>query len=290
LESSAPIIALLSAVVYGAGDFLGGLISRRAPTLAVVFVSQVAGAVALVALLPLLPPAVVTRPDLIWGALAGLAGGTGVALLYRGLAIGTMSVVAPTTAVCAVAIPVAGAIVLGERPTPMVLAGIGIALIAIVLVSQSAAPPAASATPAPSPSHGRLALLLAIASGVAIGIFFLALARTSSGSGIWPLLAARGASAVFFAGMAFIAGHGSLRMPRAVLPLAIACGLLDMAANGLYLVATRGGALSVIVTLASLYPASTVVLARVVLHERLSWMQIAGVLTCLVAIALIVSG
>jgi drug/metabolite transporter (DMT)-like permease len=287
LEFSAPIIALLSAVVYGAGDFLGGLTSRRAPTLAVVFVSQVAGAFALLVLLPFLPPADVTRLDLIWGALAGLAGGTGVALLYRGLAIGTMSVVAPTTAVCAVAIPVAVAIALGERPEPTVLAGIGVALIAIVLVSQSGVSPVASSD---SRSHAGAALLLAIASGVAIGIFFLALARTSSGAGMWPLLAARGASALLFAGMALVAGHGSLRMPRAVLPLAIACGLLDMGANGLYLVATRGGALSVIVTLASLYPASTVVLARVVLHERLSWMQVAGVLTCLVAIALIVAG
>jgi drug/metabolite transporter (DMT)-like permease len=90
--------------------------------------------------------------------------------------------------------------------------------------------------------------------------------------------------------MAFIFGHGAMRIPTAVLPLAIGCGVLDMAANGLYLVATRGGELSVIVTLASLYPASTVILARLVLHEQLGPLQIVGVAACLVAIVMIVSG
>ena len=284
MEFSAPLIAILSAVLYGAGDFVGGLTSRRAPTLAVVFVSQVAGAIALVAALPFLPPAEASRPDLLWGALAGVAGGTGVALLYRGLAIGTMSVVAPTTAVCAVVVPLAVAIALGERPPPTVLIGIGVALLAIVLVSQS------PGTATGAPTQGTTALVLAIASGVAIGVFFLALARTSTTAGMWPLLTARGASAVLFAVMALVAGHGALRMPRAVLPLAIGCGLVDMAANSLYLIATRRGALSVVVTLASLYPASTVVLARVVLHERVSRVQVVGVLACLVAIVLIVSG
>jgi drug/metabolite transporter (DMT)-like permease len=281
----AVLLALLSAVLYGAGDFVGGLTSRRASTLAVVFVSQFAGAVALLALLTLLPSATVVRADLIWGAFAGLAGGAGVALLYRALAIGTMSVVAPTTAVCAVVIPVAVSMLLGERPSSLSLTGVGIALLAIVLVSQASAP-------AESTHHARAAtaLTIAIASGVAIGIFYLALARTSSAAGLWPLLAARGASAVIFVMMALVSGHGALRMPRDVLPMAIACGMLDMTANALYLVATRGGPLSMIVTLASLYPASTVVLARLVLHERLSRLQIAGVAACLVAIVLVVGG
>ena len=281
----AVLLALLSAVLYGAGDFVGGLTSRRASTLAVVFVSQFAGAVALLALLTLLPSATVVRADLIWGAFAGLAGGTGVALLYRALAIGTMSVVAPTTAVCAVIIPVAVSILLGERPSSLSLTGVGIALLAIVLVSQAS-------TPAESTHRSRAAtaLTIAIASGVAIGIFYLALARTSRAAGLWPLLAARGASAVVFVMMALVSGHGALRMPRDMLPMAIACGMLDMTANALYLVATRGGPLSVIVTLASLYPASTVVLARLVLHERLSRLQIAGVAACLVAIVLVVGG
>ena len=284
--TSAILIALVSAALYGAADFLGGLISRRASALAVVFVSQFAGAVALLALLPLLPAATVAREDLIWGAVAGLGGGTGVALLYRALAIGTMSVVAPTTAVCAVAVPVAVAMLLGERPAALSLAGIGLALLAIVLISQSP-------QPAASPHSGtgaRRALPIAIASGVAIGVFYLALARTSRTAGMWPLLAARGASTVLVAGMALASGHGAVGVPRRVLPMAIGCGLIDMAANALYLVAARGAPLSVVVTLASLYPASTVILARLVLHERLGPLQIAGVFACLVAIVMIVRG
>jgi drug/metabolite transporter (DMT)-like permease len=97
-------------------------------------------------------------------------------------------------------------------------------------------------------------------------------------------------SAIFFLVMALAGGHGQLRMPVAVVPMAIGCGVLDMLANGLYLAATRGGELSVIVTLASLYPASTVILARIVLHERLGWVQVGGVAACLVAIVLIVGG
>lgn len=286
---AAYLVAIASAALYGAADFVGGLTSKRAPTLAVVFVSQAAGAIALITLLPLLPPATVTRSDLVWGAVAGLAGGSGVAFLYRALAIGTMSVVAPTTAVLAVAIPVVVAIAFGERPSAITLSGIVLAVVAIVLVSQ-AAPASAVSPPRPVPSQATRALLLAVASGVAIGIFFLALARTSRDAGLWPLLAARGASAILFALMAVVAGHGALRMPAAVLPMAIACGLIDMLANALYLWATRGGALSVVVTLASLYPASTVILARVVLHERLARLQVAGVACAFVAIVLIVRG
>src|SRR5512134_760968 len=100
------LLALGSAVLYGAGDFTGGLTTRRASTIPVVIFSQASGLVLLALLIPLLPAASPTRADLLWGATAGLAGGVGVALLYHALAIGTMSVVAPTTAVCAVAIPV----------------------------------------------------------------------------------------------------------------------------------------------------------------------------------------
>src|SRR5678816_672552 len=112
--SGAAVLALLSAVLYGAADFVGGLTSRRASTMAVVFASQLAGAIVLLVILPFLPSASVLASDVVWGAAAGIAGGIGVALLYRGLAIGTMSVVAPTTAVCAVAVPVAVSIALGE--------------------------------------------------------------------------------------------------------------------------------------------------------------------------------
>src|SRR6266850_5607587 len=114
------LLALGSALLYGAGDFTGGLASRRAGTIPVVFLSQLSGLLALALLLPMLPAASPSRADLLWGAAAGLTGGIGVALLYRALAIGIMAVVAPTTAVCAVAIPVLVSVLLGERPVPLV--------------------------------------------------------------------------------------------------------------------------------------------------------------------------
>jgi drug/metabolite transporter (DMT)-like permease len=279
------VLALLSALCYGAADFLGGLTSKRANTLAVVVLSQLAGLLLLALIFPLLPDAAPGRADFLWGAVAGATGGAGVALLYRGLAIGVMAMVAPTTAVCAVVIPVFVAVALGERPGAGTFAGIAIAIVAIVLVSQSDS--GASGGRVEADPHRTKAFLLAVLSGVVIGFFFVALARTSDEAGLWPLMAARTVSVGLFAVMAVLASQ-SLRVPAAILGTVAAAGALDMLANLLYLVASRAGPLSVVVTLASLYPASTVFLARIVLHERLSARQWVGVACALVAVAIIV--
>jgi drug/metabolite transporter (DMT)-like permease len=286
-ESLAYLLALGSALLYGAGDFTGGLASRRAGTIPVVFLSQLSGLVALALLLPLLPHASPSRADLFWGAAAGLTGGIGVGLLYRALAIGIMAVVAPTTAVCAVAIPVLVSVVLGERPVPLAVAGIALGVVSIVLVSrqQSAGPALSEPASGPRPSGVGTAL----ASGVAIGFFFLSLAQTRSEAGMWPLLVARSVSVTLF-GMVVIIGGRSLRIPSRVLALAAVCGVIDMLANALYLLAAQQGPLSLVVTLSSLYPASTVLLARIVLGERLNAWQLTGVGCALAAVALIVSG
>ena len=278
-------LALASAALYGAADFLGGLASRRASTIAIVLVSQAAGLVPLALLLFVLPGAP-SGQDFVWGAIAGLAGSVGVALLYRALAIGTMSIVAPTTAVCAVMLPVLVEAFRGERLPPLTQGGIGLAVVAIVLVSQQDSPESADAG-----STRRVippGIGLAFMSGVAIGLFFLALARTSAAAGLWPLFASRGLSMLVFGAIA-AAGSQGLRLDRKVLKIAVACGVVDMLANALYLLASRGGPLSVVVTLASLYPASTVVLARVVAGERLSRRQGIGVACALAAVVVIVS-
>jgi drug/metabolite transporter (DMT)-like permease len=278
-------LALASAALYGAADFLGGLASRRASTVAIVLVSQAAGLVPLALLLFVLPGAP-SGQDFVWGAIAGLAGSVGVALLYRALAIGTMSIVAPTTAVCAVMVPVLVEAFRGERLPPLTQGGIGLAVVAIVLVSQQDSPAsgdAGSTRRVIPPGIG-----LAFMSGIAIGLFFLALARTSVGAGLWPLFASRGLSMLVFGAIA-AAGSQGLRLDREVLKIAVACGVVDMLANALYLLASRGGPLSVVVTLASLYPASTVVLARVVAGERLSRRQGIGVACALAAVVVIVS-
>jgi drug/metabolite transporter (DMT)-like permease len=276
------VLALASAFTYGAADFLGGLASRRANTIAVVVISQAAGLVMVALLLPILTAATPGRTDWIWGGIAGLTGGVGVALLYRALAVGVMAVVAPTTAVCAVLVPVVFAIVLGERLRTRESVGIVLAVVAIVLVSQSGSSASRS-----SMSEKRTGLGLSLASGVAIGFFFLSLARTNAAAGLWPLLAARVVSVSLFAAMLAVY-RLPLGMPPPVLTIAIGGGIVDMLANLLYLLATRAGPLTLAVTLTSLYPASTVLLARVVVGERLGPRQWAGVVCALVAIVTIV--
>ena len=275
------LLAILSAVFYGAADFTGGIVTRRVSAIPVVLISQASGLVLVALVLPLLPTAAPRAADLWWGAGAGLAGGIGVAFLYYALATGTMSVVAPTTAVAAVGIPVITSIALGERPGWLAVAGIALGIAAIALVSRQTQTPAET----PRPSGLRPAVL----SGVAIGLFLLALAQTRPASGLWPLLMARLTSVSLFAVIA-IAQRRSLRMPIGLFGLALAGGAVDMLANTLYMLAAQIGPLSPVVTLCSLYPASTVLLARAVLGERLNGWQTVGVAAALVAVVLIVRG
>jgi drug/metabolite transporter (DMT)-like permease len=178
---------------------------------------------------------------------------------------------------------VAASIAFGERPGAGAASGIALAMLAIVLVSQSGL-----AGDGSSSAHTRgWSIATALASGVAIGLFFLALARTNADAGMWPLVAARGASFGLFVILALVTQR-SMRMSTNTAVIAVAGGVLDMLANLLYLVASRHGPLSIVVTLSSLYPASTVLLARVVLGERLNALQTAGIACALIAVMLIV--
>jgi drug/metabolite transporter (DMT)-like permease len=189
--------------------------------------------------------------------------------------------------VCAVTIPVLVAVVLGERPGLFATSGIVLGIVSILLVSQ---PPAGDLTRASSDAGTRRrGLGTALASGVAIGLFLLSLAQTRTEAGMWPLLVSRATTLALFGAIA-LATRQSLAIAPRVRLLAIAGGGMDMVANILYLVAVRQGPMSVVVTLASLYPASTVILARVLLAERLGTLQVSGVVCALAAVVLIVSG
>ena len=255
--------------------------------MAVVVVAQLAGLIAMVIVLPLLPPGAPQARDLFWGAAAGVTVGIGIPLLYRALAVGRMAVVAPTTAVCAVLIPVTTAMVLGERPRSTTLAGIGLALVSIVLAGRHdhRADPPVSVTTGPGAGSG---FWLALAAGVGIGLFYLTLARAAPTAGLWPVLVARSSSVLLLGGAAIVRRQ-SLRMALPVAAMVVAAGVIDMISNALYLIATHHGSLSVVVTLSSLYPASTVVLALVVLGERLGVLQVVGIVCALVAVLLIVA-
>jgi drug/metabolite transporter (DMT)-like permease len=275
----AVLFALTSAVVYGTSDFLGGLASRRTSVFGVVALSQVTGLAALLVLLPWLGGPV-TRADLAWGAAAGLAGAAGLVVFFRTLAGGVMSVVAPVTAVTAAAIPVVIGLVEGDRIGPWAAAGIALALVAVVLVSAESG---LSALRAARPAS----LVPALLAGTAFGFFFVLLDRTSDEAGLTPLVTARLASVVLVVLVA-AAGRQSLRVGRRGLPLVVLSGVGDMTANALFLLATQQDAqLAIVGVLASLYPVSTVVLAQIVLRERLVAAQLAGLMSAFAAVVLI---
>jgi drug/metabolite transporter (DMT)-like permease len=275
----AVVLALGSAVVYGASDFLGGLASRKASVFGVVALSQLAGLVALLALLPWLGGPV-TVADLAWGAAAGIVGSTGLVVFFRALSRGVMSVVAPVTAVTAAAVPVLAGLLGGNRIGVWAGVGILLALLAVVLVSAEGG---LGSLRAARPAN----LTAPLVAGTAFGFFFVLLDRTSADAGLTPLVAARLASVVLVIVVA-LTGRQSLRVPRAALPLVLASGVGDMTANALFLLATQQeGQLAITGVLASLYPVSTVVLAQVLLRERLAAAQVAGLGTAVAAVALI---
>jgi drug/metabolite transporter (DMT)-like permease len=276
----ASLLALASALTYGTADFLGGLATRRSATLPVVVLSQAIGAVVLLIALPLFP-ASVGAGDLVWGAAAGVAGGAGVALLYRGLARGPMGVVAPITAVLSATIPAVVGLGLGERPRMTALAGVAVALPAIALLSRPPAEERGGSAASIAPS-----VRIALASGVAIGAFLVFLGQAGAGAGLWPLLPARIASFSFLALLA-LATRNPLRPTGRTGRLIAGAGLLDTSANILYLLAVQRGLLSLTAVLVSLYPGSTVLLARLVLRDRLRGLQLAGLAMAGLSVALI---
>ena len=218
--------------------------------------------------------------DLGYGALAGLAGAAGVAMLYGGLASGAMSLVAPITGVVAVVVPIAVGVGSGERPAVLQYAGIVAAVAAVALLSGGGSRAA---------RLGRGTLLLAVGAGIGFGLFYVAVAKTSTGANLWPLVAARGASV---AALLVVTGFAR-RAPSfgAANPLVIiGAGVLDVTANALYLLAVHGGLLSIVAVLVSLYPVSTVLCSMVVLGERLRSPQVAGVGAAIIAVVLITAG
>ncbi|MGH9247818.1 MAG: EamA family transporter [Acidimicrobiales bacterium] len=276
-------LALGAAVVYGAGDFCGGLATRRSRPLAVTVVSHLVGLAIVLAALPIFPPDVWRASDFGWGAIGGVLGGAGVALLYWGLAAGTMSVVAPVTGLMAAAVPVLAGLGMGERPAPIALVGIAAAMGAIVLVTWQ------PRREAPAPHVSARVVGLAVAAGLAFGVFFILLDRTSSDAGLFPLLGVRIAS-IALVGSIAVTTRSSLRPTADSLRPTLLAGVLDMGANILYLLAVREGLLAVVAVLTALYPATTVILAQRLLAERLQPSQMLGLGTAAVAAAFIAVG
>lgn len=292
----AALLGLAAAVGYGGADFLGGLLSRRAGALLVVLWSQVAGLVVLLAAAAALGPGRPSALALGWGGAAGAAAAAGLVVYFRGLSRARMGVVASLTAVVAALLPVLVGVGLGERPSAVALAGVGLAIGAVAIVSLSSSLAATPGAAAPPAEMGRLrtaaaapGVVEAVVAGAAFASFFICLDRAGDGNALWPVVAANVASTAVLA--AVVTARRRSWRPTGV-PWAglVAAGVLGTGASLAFLLAVRQGLLSLVSVLASLSPAVTVALARVVIGERLSRAQLAGLAAAVAGVALIAAG
>lgn len=277
------LLALSTSVLFGAGDFLGGVATRKASSFAVTGTSHLLSVALLVPLVFfVLPEAHPTTADLAWGAAAGLAGVVGVNALFNALSVGRMSIVAPISAALSAALPAAWDLASGTRLSPLTIVGIALALVAIVIVSIA---PDEQLHEPPHTYRPRLALALALLSGVGFSSGFVALSFTSPESGLTPVLAARAVSIAVAVAIA-MRTPGGFPVGRPALATTLGAGVTDVLANITMLTAIRLGPLAIATVLGSLFPVVVVALARVFLHERLHMWQKAGVVIAVAAVLL----
>ena len=284
------LIGLASALVFGAADFLGGLAAKRMSAILTTAIGAATGLVILIAALPLLGGRLSTEA-VVLGALSGVAGAIAIGLLYACLAIGPMSILSPLTAVVSAIVPLTAGLIRGEQLGTLGLIAIGLALVAVVLVGF---------VPEKGAVRPRLkGILMAIGAGAGIGAFLIIIDLTPDDSGLVPLVANRAVNAaLMFGAVAVIAlvarakrgtaeGVAPPTVWRTALALAIGCGILDILANIGLLIGLRLGELSVLSVLIALYPAGTIILAAIVLRERIAPVQYAGLALALTASAML---
>jgi drug/metabolite transporter (DMT)-like permease len=312
----AVLLALASAAGYGASDFAAGLAARRASVLRITFIATVCSLVLTVVVLPWGAGHAPSAAALGWGVAAGLGGMSGALALYLGFRHAAFSVAGPISAVSAAGLAVIVGVLLGERPPALSLAGIAVALPAIVLVSLSAAPPGEPpdpvtpepagphpvthrATPDPAPPHpvphgAWQGVAWGLAAGTGFALLFVGLNRAGSGAGIWPVFSGQAAETVVLAGLLALTGgfRDALTGARAAgtAVLAVLTGVTGGGATIAYFFATQHGFLAITAVLTSLYPAITIGLARVLVHERLSAARLAGLILAGGSVTLIALG
>ena len=269
------IFGLAASLCWGSGDFNGGLASRRANASSVVIAAYAVGFLLLAALALVWKEAVPSSIDIVWGGLAGVAGAIGLISFYSALSIGRMGIAAPISAVLTAAIPVLFSAFTEGLPTVIQLGGFLLALLAIGLISR------------PERSKGRpKGIGLALLAGCGFGCFFILISHVNSASTFWPLATARFTSVLFLLLMVGIRQQPVL--PKmAVAPLVLLAGILDAVGNAFFVLAAHSGRLDVAAVLSSLYPAATVLLAALVLRERVTRIQGIGIVIALLAVPLI---
>lgn len=277
---AAVLLALAASASWGVSDFLGGLKTRAAPVLTVLSVSQPAGLVLLGAIVLVRWQSPPHGLPILWAVLAGIGGAVGIGALYQGLAVGSMGIVAPITSTSPL-IPLTVGLARGERPSAIQLVGIGVAIVGVAFAGWE--PGAPGARRRLSTGAG-----LALLAAVAFGSSQVALQSAAADDPYWATFILRIASSllVLAALLRFRPGRGRAGMWIVL----IAIGLLDSAATELFAVATTKGLLSVVAVLASLYPVLVAILARVVLHERLTAVQRGGAVAAVAGAAAISAG
>ncbi|MHA2365953.1 MAG: EamA family transporter [Candidatus Hodarchaeales archaeon] len=275
-ESQAISYGLASAIIWGAGDFSGGLATKRSKVLNVIFISQIVGVTFLIGLALIFSENIPSLIDLLLGCLAGFFGCIGLIALYRGLAVGKMGMVAPISAIVTVVVPLIFGFLIEGIPPLHQLFGFGIAFIAVWFISQTG-------------NKERITFQdfhLPIVAGIGFGLFFILIDRVSDSVVFWPLITARITSLGFlFASILFMKQK---KIPPAnQLPIIALAGIFDVCGNAFFVLATQLGRLDVAVVLASLYPAGTVLLAWIILKEKMYWQQWIGLIASLIAIILI---
>lgn len=275
------VLGLLTSMFFGAGDFFGGLSAKKTSALNVVAFSHVVGLCGALAVAPLLADGFTGR-DFALGAAAGALGAVGVVLLYRGLARGPMAVVAPLTALTSAAVPALWGVATGDTLSTLAWVGVAAALVAIAMSS------------IPNESDGApvtvRVVLESLIAGAGFGTMFIVFDATAEGTAPWPVVGARTLTVTVLLAFIFLARRDGLSSVRPALGTIMLAGLFDTGSNILFLFATNLGDLSIVAVLSSLYPAATVVLARWLLDERMSRLQLGGLVTALVAASLIALG
>jgi drug/metabolite transporter (DMT)-like permease len=276
---AAILLALGASLSYGVGDFLGGITSRQTHVLRVLVVSQAAGAAAVVIWVVFADDPFLGTGATLAAVGAGVGGVSGLAALYRGMAIGAMGIVAPISSMAA-AIPFTVGIARGERPSPLQFLGAFVALGGLALVSRTS-----------EELRGRVAtgVGLALLAAVGFGFYFVLLDIAADESPSWGVLVARLCSSALALGACLAAGV-SLGLPRRLLLPVLGVGMCDAGANVLFAIATTRGLVSVVSVLTSLYPAVPVVLAAVLLRERIGGIRLVGAGAVLAGVALLTAG
>ncbi len=270
------IFALISAAVWGSGDFSGGLAARKSHQYQVLMLAALSGMLVMAVFALVRGEGIPSQNSIFWGVMAGAAGALGMAALYRALSMGHVASVAPTSAITCAALPVLFGTLTAGLPKYTQLAGFGIAFVSIWLLTKS-------------PSSGQKAfkdaMLLGFLSGIGFGGFFIFIAQVDKGQVFTPILIARTITLLIAVAMLRLK-----RIPPPPLtsnPIAILAGILDTSGNVFYLLATQYTRLDVAAMLSSLYPATTVILATLILKEKVSLAQWIGATLCLVSVGLI---